>query len=135
ETEVFLEQSPDETKALTQDLKKLLWLVRLRLFITQKNYDKALTYLTSIPLDSLKPLERRVFEGDGAEVIYGLIQEAYLQEDYSKVVKIWEVYKDKYESKVAKNLYMNFVVCDAFVKLGLFKSYDRALASFRSVET
>ncbi|WP_408097899.1 tetratricopeptide repeat protein [Peredibacter sp. HCB2-198] len=135
ETEVFLEQSPDESKALNPNLKKLLWLVRLRLFIANKEYDKALSYLTSVPLDALKPAERRVFEGDGAEIVYGLIQEAYLKEDYSKVVKIWEVYKDKYETKVAKNLYMNFVVCDAFIKLGLYKSYDRALASFKNVQS
>lgn len=134
ETEVFLEQSPDETKAFNQNLKKLLWLVRLRLFISTKDYDKALTYLTSIPLDALKPAERRVFEGDGAEVVYGIIQEAYLKEDYAKVVKIWEVYKNKYETKVAKNIYMNFVVCDSFMKLGLYKSYDRALASFKNVQ-
>ncbi|HXH31216.1 MAG TPA: tetratricopeptide repeat protein [Bacteriovoracaceae bacterium] len=134
ETEVFLEQSPDESKVLDLNLKKLLWLVRLRLFISTKEYDKALSYLTSIPLDSFKPLERRVFEGDGAEIVFGLIQEAYLKEDYSKVVKIWEVYKEKYETKVAKNLYMNFVVCDSFLKLGLYKSYDRALAGFKSVE-
>ena len=134
EIEVFLEQSPDETKAFTKDLKKLLWLVRLRLYISTKNYDKALTYLTSIPLDALKPAERRVFEGDGSEIVYGIIQNAYLEEDYAKVVKIWEVYKDKYESKVAKNLYMNFVVCDSFMKLSLYKSYDRALAEFKSVQ-
>lgn len=134
DTEVFLEQSPDETKALNQNLKKLLWLVRLRLFIANKDYDNALTYLTSIPLDTLKPAERRVFEGDGAEIVYGIIQDAYLKENYSKVVKIWEVYKDKYESKVAKNIYMNFVVCDSFIKLGLYKSYDRALESFRTVQ-
>lgn len=135
ETEVFLEQSPDETKALNQNLKKLLWLTRLRVFIATKEYDKALTYLTSIPLDGLKPADRRVFEGDGAEVVYGLVQDAYYKEEYAKVVKIWEVYKDKYETKVARNLYMNFAVCDSFVKLGLYKSYDRALNTFRTVQS
>ena len=134
ETAVFLEQSPDETRALDQNLKKLLWLVRLRLFISTKDYDKALAYLTSIPLDSLKPAERRVFQGDGAEIVFGVIQDAYLKENYSKAVKLWEVYKNKYESKVAKNIYMNFVVCDSFIKLGLYKSYDRALASLKSVQ-
>ena len=134
ETEIFLEQSPDEVKAFNQNLKKLLWLVRLRLFISSKEYDKALSYLTSIPLDSLKLLERRVFEGDGAEIIYGMIQDAYLKEDYSKVVKIWEIYKDKYETKVAKNAYMNFVVCDSFLKLGLHTSFDRAVAGFKNVQ-
>lgn len=134
EVEIFLEQSPDETKNSNANLKKLLWLVRLRLLIVTKEYDKALAYLTTIPLDAFKPADRRVFEGDGAEIVYGLMHEAYIKEDYAKVVKIWEVYKDKYESKVAKNLYMNFVVCDSFMKLGLFKSYDRALATFKNVQ-
>lgn len=134
ETEVFLEQSPDETKALNQDLKKLLWLVRLRLFIVNKEYDKAMTYLTTIPLDSMKPADRKVFEGDGAEVVFGMIKGAYLAEDYAKAVKIWEIYKDKYEQNVAKNVYMNFVVCDSFLKLGLYQSFDRALAEFKKVK-
>lgn len=134
ETEVFLEQSPDETKALTLNLKKLLWLVRLRLFITSGDFDKAIAYLTTIPLDGMKPADRKVFEGDGAEIVFGLIKDAYLKEDYAKAVKIWEVYKDKFEKSVAKNIYMNFVVCDSYLKLGLFKSYDRALATFKSVQ-
>ena len=134
EVEIFLEQSPDETKAFNQNLKKLLWLVRLRVLISTKNYDGALSYLTSLPQDSLKPAERRVFDGDGAEIIYGMIQDSYLKEDYSKVVKIWEVYKDKYETKVAKNLYMNFVVCDSFIKIGLYKSFDRAFNNFKTVQ-
>ena len=134
ETEVFLEQSPDESRALGPDLKKLLWLVRLRFFIANKDYEKALAYLTSISLDSIKPAERRVFEGDGAEIVFGIIKDAYFKEDYAKVVKVWEVYKTKYESKVAKNIYLNFVVCDAFIKLGLYKSYDRALESFVTVK-
>jgi hypothetical protein len=134
DSEIFLEQSPDETKALDQNLKKLLWLVRLRLFISTKEFDKALAYLTSVPLDALKPAERRVFESDGAEIVFGMLQKAYLEEDYAKVVKIWEVYKNKYDSKVARNSYMNFVVCDSFIKLGLYKSYDRALAGFESVQ-
>lgn len=131
EVVIFLEQSPDEKKALTKDLKKLLWLVRLRIFISSKEYDKALSYLTTIPIDAMKPAERRVFEGDGAEIVFGIIQEAYLKEDYSKAVKLWEIYKDKYESKVAKNIYMNFVVCDSYLKLGLYKSFDRAIAGFK----
>jgi len=128
ETEIFLEQSPDETKSLNQYLKKILWLTRLRIFIVKKEYDKALTYLASLPMESFSPPDKRVFEGDGAEIIFGLIQASYLKEDYAKVVKIWEVYKDKYETKVAKNAYMNYVVCDSFLKLGLYKSFDRAFS-------
>lgn len=134
ETEVFLEQSPDESKAMSAELRKLLWLVRLRVYVSNKDYEKALAYLTSIPLDAIKPADRRVFEGDGAEIVFGIIKDAYLKEDYAKVVKLWEVYKGKYEAKVAKNIYLNFVVCDSFIKLGLYKSYDRALESFMAVQ-
>lgn len=126
EVEVFLEQSVDEKKSLTADHKKLLWLVRLRTFVNQREYDKALAYLASIPLDTLRPTERRVFDGDGAEIVFGVIQQAYLKEDYSRAVKMWETYKDKFEKRVAGNPYMNFVVADSFIKLGLYQSFERS---------
>jgi len=130
---IFLEQSPDEAKSMTPDLKKLLWLVRLRSYLTARKYDEALTYLTSIPLDLMKPSEKRVFDGDGAEIIYGNVQSLYLKEDYSQVIKMWETYKNKYEDKVAKNLYLNFVVSDSYLKLGLLQSFDKSLFEFRKV--
>lgn len=133
ETEVFLEQSVDEKKAVTADLKKLLWLVRLRAFINRKSYDEALAYLTSIPIDTLKPSEKRMFDGDGAEIIFGIIQQTYLKEDYTRTVKIWEVYKDKYENRVAANPYMNFIVADCFVKLGLYQSFERAYVNLKAM--
>lgn len=134
EIEVFLEQSEDEKKALTADLKKLLWLVRLRTIVNQRDYDKALAYLTSIPVDTLRPAEHRVFDGDGAEIVFGVIQQTYLKEDYARAVKTWEVYKDKYEKRVASNPYMNFVVADSFIKLGLYQSFDRAYLALRGMQ-
>jgi len=133
ETEVFLEQAVDEKKILTYDMKKLLWLVRLRTFISRKSYDEALAYLASIPTDTLKPSERRVFDGDGAEVVFGVIQQAYLKEDYTRAVKMWEVYKDRFEKRVAGNPYMNFVIADSFIKLGLYQSFDRAYGVLKSM--
>lgn len=134
EVDIFLEQSPDETRALNNDLRKLLWLVRLRLFITEDEFDKALAYLTTIPLDSMKPAERRVFEGDGAEIVFGLIQQAYLEEDYGKVAKIWDIYKTKYEKQVAANSYMNFVAADSFLKLGLTQSFERSVSELSKIK-
>jgi tetratricopeptide (TPR) repeat protein len=134
ETEVFLEQSPDESKTLTADLKKLLWLVRLRVFISTEKFDKALSYLATLPLDGVKSSERRVFEGDGAEIVYGIIKHSHSKEDYASVTKLWEVYRSKYESRVARNIYLNFIVCDSYIKLGLYKSYERALKDFKRVQ-
>lgn len=134
ESEVFLDQSADEKSALNPDLKKLLWLTRLRTMITKKEFSKALSYLATIPLDTLKPSERRVFEGDGAEIVYGLVQQDYFQEDYTKAVKTWEVYKEKYDSKVAANPYMNFIIAESFIKLGLYESFERAYAQLKSMK-
>ncbi len=134
ESEVFLEQSADEKSALNPELKKILWLTRLRTLITKKEFSKALSYLATIPLDTLKPAERRVFEGDGAEIVYGLVQQDYFQEDYTKAVKTWEVYKDKYDSKVAANPYMNFIIAESFIKLGLYESFERAYLQLKNMK-
>ncbi|MEX1098806.1 MAG: tetratricopeptide repeat protein, partial [Bacteriovoracaceae bacterium] len=131
ETISFLEASPVEKKSLHGDLRKLLWLTRLRTLISQQDYEAALAYLSSVPLDTLRQVERRTFNGDGAEIVLGIIKEAYLKEDYARAVKVWEVFKNKYEDKVAANPYMNFIVSDSFLKLGLTKSFER---SFKELE-
>lgn len=128
ETISFLDTQENEKSSLTAKHKKLLWLVRLRTLISEEKFDDALAYLSTLPLDSIRLIDKRVFNGDGAEVVLGLIQKEYLNNNYAKSIKIWEVYKDKYESKVAKNAYMNFIVTDSFLKLGLEKSFERSLA-------
>ena len=127
ETIAFLNASKAEHDVMTPNLKKILWLTRLRSFISTKRYDDAIAYLSTLPLDSIRLIDKRVFNGDGAEIVLGIIQKAYLDNDYAKAVKIWEIYKDKYESKVARSPYMNFIVTDSFLKLGLNKSYERSL--------
>lgn len=128
ESIVFLDTDLTVQKTMGADLKKTLWLVRLRSLINTNRFDEALAYLSTLPLETLKPMERRTFLADGAEIVLGIIQSAYLKEDYSRAVKVWEVYKEKYESKVAKNPYMNFIVSDSFLRLGLVKSYERSVS-------
>lgn len=134
ETLSFLEASPAEKKVLDQNLKKLLWLTRLRSYIAQGNYEAGLAYLSSIPLDTLQMVERRTFNGDGAEIVLGIVKDAYLNEDYARAVKVWEVFKEKYENKVAKNPYVHFIVADSFLRLGLSESFKGALAELRNLE-
>lgn len=134
ETIVFLEATPDEKKEVHGELKTLLWLVRLRTFINTKFYQEALTYLASIPLETMKPTEKRVFEADGAEIIYGLINEYYVKEEYAKAIKLWETYREKYIDKVSLNPYINFIACHSYLKLGLVTSYDRALEGFKKLK-
>ncbi len=131
EIRIFLQISPK--RKLSKNLKKLLWLVRLRTFINDKNYKIALSYLSALPLTTLSPVERRVFDSDGAEVIYGLIMNSYQQANYPRMVRIWNQYKDKYVSKVANDPYMNFVVGQAYLKLGLYEGFDKIYTSFKAL--
>lgn len=130
---IFLDHGPEEAQYLHNDMKKLLWLVRLRTMINSQNYKEALAYLSSLPLDAMGPAEKRVFDGDGAEIIYGLIQKSYNKGDYAKTVKLWEVFKSKYISKVASDPYLNFIVSNSYLNLRLFKSFDNGLDNFKKI--
>jgi hypothetical protein len=128
ESLVYLKQNEQEKKGLTQNLKKLLWITRMRTMISQQKYSEALAYLSTIPLNSLKPEEKTVFWADGAEALFGHIKQLYLVQDYTSVVQMWELYKDTYENRVSKNPELTFTIADAYIQLGLYQSYQRVLA-------
>ena len=134
ETIVFLDQSPAEKKSLDEKLRKLLWLVRVRSMINFENYSKAIAYLSTIPVESLRLIDKRTFEGEGAEIVLGLIKKAYLDEDYSKAVKVWEIYKNKYEEKVAKSTYLSYIISDSYLRLGFDKSFQREFNRLKSLK-
>jgi tetratricopeptide (TPR) repeat protein len=131
ETRILLTVGPKEV--LPENLKKLLWIVRLRSFIRDKQYRDALRYLRAVPLTALKPSERRVFEADGSEIIYGIIHEHYLKGEYSNIVRVWNLYKDSYIAKVANDPYINFVVGQSYLKLGLYKGFEKQYARFKKL--
>lgn len=134
ETIVFLDQSPDERKSLNQNLRKLLWLVRLRTMINNEKYEDAIAYLSTIPLESLRLIDKRTFDGEGAEVVLGLIKSSYLKGDFARTVKLWEVYKNKYENKVAGSPYLGYMVSDAYLQLGFQDSFAREFKRLRSLK-
>jgi hypothetical protein len=123
----------DENIKLTNKHKNLLWLVRLRSFIVDGNYTKALAYLSALPLTGLKPVDRRVFQADGAEVVYGIIQGLYENSEYSKVVKEWNRFKDNYVRKVANDPYMNFIVGKSYLNLGLYDGFEELYKDFKKL--
>ena len=130
----FLDLEEYEKKLLSRNNKKLLWLIRLRTFIVDKDWTKALSYLNAIPLNTMNSADRRVFEGDGAEIVYGIMTALYKESEYSKVIKIWTMYKDKYVAKVASDPFMNYIVGHSFVKLGLYDGFDRAYSVFEKIK-
>ncbi|MBG09031.1 MAG: hypothetical protein CME68_09755, partial [Halobacteriovoraceae bacterium] len=107
-----------------KNLKKLLWLVRLRLFIVDKEYKKALTYLNAIPLIKMKNRDKVVFLGDGAEIVVGIIQENFLAGNFSEVIKVWEIYKDLYVNKVGHDPFLNYLIAHSFLKLKFYDSFS-----------
>ena len=119
---------------LSREIKKLRWLVRLRTFLVDEKYTESLSYLSALPLNSMKPSEKRVFEGDGAEAIYGIMMQNYKKSEYGKVIKAWEVYKEKYVDKVAMDPTLNFIVGKSYVKLGIFSGFDDIYRSFSKMK-
>lgn len=129
ETQVFLNSGFKE-KNMNPNLRKILWLVRLRSFIVEKKFEEALTYLNALPLKSMVPTDRRVFESDGAEIVYGLIESSFNKSEYANAIKVWEIYKDRFVDKVANDPQMNFLVANAYMRLNLIDGFDKLYTSF-----
>lgn len=131
---VLLNLKDGQDKILNKKIIHLLWLVRLRVLIGDKKFDQALSYLNAVEMVNLLPAEKRVFEADGAEIIYGVILDLFKSNNYSKAVKIWEIYREKYIDKVANDPYLNFIIGKSYAKLGLYDGFEKNYASFKRVK-
>jgi hypothetical protein len=134
EKAIFLEASDDEKGIITKNFKKLLWQVRLRSFINAKQYKKAMTYLESIPLQSLNPSERQSFHLDGTEILYGMMHDAYLRKDYPHTVRVWSLFKDKYTKSMRGDPIVHYTLADSYLKLGVMKKFNEEVAKLQSLK-
>jgi tetratricopeptide (TPR) repeat protein len=134
ERRIFLERDRRLMGEIRKEIREILWLTRLRTFIVDEKFQEALSYLTAIPMSTLTPAKQRVFEGDGAEIVFGLMKSHFKAGDYARVVQIWELYRDKYVSKVAEDPFVNFIVGKAYLKLGLYQGFDQLYQRFASLE-
>ncbi|MCB9092619.1 MAG: hypothetical protein H6621_12760 [Halobacteriovoraceae bacterium] len=128
----LLNYTEEERKQLDVNLKKLLWLCRLRSFIVEKNFTKAIAYYKSIPLNELTYFDREVFEKDFYESVFGRIKENYDKGKYAEVVKLWEHYKEinlKYQKKDAS---VSYYVGIAYLGLGFTKEFIELLEVFKT---
>lgn len=130
----FFDKTPAEEKNLNKNLLKLLWQTKLRVKINNKEYEEALAFLQLIPLDTFSSVEKKVFEGDGAEAVLGRILQAYKENDFSRAVKTWEVFKTKYDANVGTNPYVHYIVSESFIKLGLIDSFNRAILDLKNLK-
>ena len=129
----FLKRSSDESIASNNNLKTLLWIVRLRTFINLKDYQKALSYITALPIQILGSAVKKMFKGDGAEIVYGMMMKSFERNDFSRVVKLWEIYQDIYENNVAASPYLSFVVAQSYINLGLKEGSDRIISRLKKL--
>lgn len=134
ETRIFLEQSKSNNATLDKNLSRLLQQTRLRTLIVDQKYKEALAYLSLIPMIAMPKIEARAFDGDGAEIVYGLMTEKYKNAEYAQVIKFWQAYKDQYLDKVALDPFINFIVGSSYVKLGLYKGFDELYAAFEKLK-
>jgi len=132
ELRVFLEIPGPLKKNLSKNLKKLLWLTRLRLFITDENFQDALKYLDAIPVTSLAAADMHVFEADGSEIVLGKMMKNLKEGNYAEIIKLHSLYKNKYTNKVGRNPFVKFVLAKSYLKLGLYKGFDNVISSFKS---
>lgn len=126
EVRVFLDKGTD--KKLSKDLEKLLWLARVRTFIVDKKYEDGLSFLTALPMSSMDKSEKVVFEGDGAEIIYGIIKDNFNLGEFARSIRAWEIYKDIYFEKVATDPEIQFIVAKSYANLGLWNGFEKVYA-------
>ncbi|MBF0367027.1 MAG: tetratricopeptide repeat protein, partial [Oligoflexia bacterium] len=127
----FLERGIDEDKVFDPPMRKLLWLVRLRTFINEKNYEDALTYIHSLPLIAMNPLEKRMFEGDGAEIVHGIMKKNFDNGEYGEVIRYWEKYYEMFFNKVVLSYNVGIIVGHAYIKMGLEQGLERMIVELK----
>ena len=123
EIRIFLDRKTQRETKHQKQFKELSWLVRLRTLIVDREYEKALSYLKAIPLKSMTPMRKRVFEGDGAEIVMGLITQHMNNGEYAKAIKTWEVFRDRYDDKVAVEPQALFSVGKSYLNFSLKKGF------------
>ncbi len=128
----FLDQSVDERDSISPDMKKLLWLVRLRSFINAKEYKKALEYVQTLPLESMNALDKIVYREDWAEVTLGLVKENFDQKQYIDAIKIWENQRKNLEGHVMPSAEIHYYVAKSLLEMGLMKGFQTKLAELEA---
>lgn len=131
ETRIFLDKGTD--KKLNKDLEMLLWQTRLRSFIVDGKYEEALTFLTALPIAGMKISDKKVFEADGAEIVYGIIKSNFDQGKFARAIRAWEIYKNTYFKKIGADPEIQFIIAKSYINLTLWdgfqKMYEKMIAS------
>ncbi len=121
EKDIFLENTDQDKGHFTKDLQKLLWLTRLRSFIVKKDYKKAQNYFELLEIQSFSPSDRKVFEADAAEIVFGRMSEAFARDDWARVVKLWESEGKELSHRLGYDITQLKQIGFSYVQAGLLK--------------
>lgn len=126
----FLDIKDDEKPWLVGDSQLLLWQTRLRSFIKSGNYSDALTYYSTLPVENMTPIYKKIFELDGTEIVVGIMQQSYLAGDHAKVVKLWGIYQDKMNQLLKDNKQALYYAGISAMRVGLKSNSENILKEF-----
>ncbi len=127
----LMEYSKIEEQQLDENLKKLLWSMRLRSFIVNSQYNKAITYYQTIPLNIMTFYDREVFEQDFHEALFGEVKKQFDQGDFAKVVKLSEVYKDLNQKYSNQDQSIDYYTAISYMELGFMKEFSEIMGNFK----
>lgn len=130
----FLDIKDEEKPWVVGDTQYLLWQTRLRSFVSLGNYSDALTYYSTLPIDSMSLIHRKMFESDGTEIVLGLMQQAHFAGDYAKVVKIWGIYQSKMGQLLKNNKQALYYAGVATMRVGLKSNSDIILKEYNKAK-
>ena len=132
----FLEVPKElKDKNMSVNLKKILWLTRLRSFIVGQKYNLAFDYYNNIPLESIKIEDRNIFFGDFSEVILGKMYESFNQKNYSDVVKTFSLLEDRKNYFVPKRAGHSYIESASYLSLGVQKSSSESLKKAKEIDS
>ncbi|MAW07234.1 MAG: hypothetical protein CME61_03015 [Halobacteriovoraceae bacterium] len=116
------------------NIKKLLWITRMRLLINNGKYELAQNYFENLPIDRIPLVDRMVFYNDLSEVFLGRMNLAFSKKDYAEVIKIFsdlELAKYKFVKKGPLHYHLE---ASSYVRLGLEKSANSSLRMAESTK-
>ena len=121
---LFMQLEEQEKKHIDDNLKNLMWHVRLRSFLAQKKYKNALIYFNTLDVNGINPKWKNIYELDASEIIFGLSHQYYKTGQYSKVVKQWEYFRNSFLKRSAFDPHYLSLVSNSYLRLNLIENIN-----------
>lgn len=131
----LMNYSKDEELSITNNIQRLLWLVRLRTYLVQENYDEALAYYEILPIDKMNYFEKMTFEKDYHEIIVGRVKSQYESKKYTNVIKTYEANKDLVSKYDERDFAINYYLSLSYLNLGFVKKFISTLDKQKKLQT